>query len=152
MILFYLPPKESALYIIFAKDELIKRFGQPLKEESVIKPNYRDPGGVDGIEHSTLYYDGMTIRVITNMTPINRIPHTPSYIKEMHITSPKYKLVFGLSIGTNKKQYIDNLGNKYLEDGDALIFNESIYHSISIKFSDKGESESITWLTDENSD
>ena len=136
----------------YAKQEILKRFGQPLKEEAVIKPNYRDPGGVDGIEYSTLYYEGMVIRVITDMTPINHIPHTPSYVKEIQITSPKYKLVYGLSIGTDKKHYIDSLGKEYNEDLGALVFDASIYHRILIKFSDAGKSESITWLTDENSD
>ena len=36
--------RDRALYG-HAKQEIIKRFGPPTKEESVIKPDYRDPGG-----------------------------------------------------------------------------------------------------------
>ena len=100
----------------------------------------------------------MTIYVETDTT--SQIASS-SWIKKIHITSPKYNLVYDLSIGTDKNQYIEKLGKKYVGgtydlDMNPLSYNVSIYessngaslhtfHEITIMISPAGKSESITW-------
>lgn len=139
-----------------AKKELLDRFGQPLKIESRAGLSPQIVGST--IEKSILQYDGMTIDIETDITSkFNQ----PSWVRRLHISSSKYVLSNGLSIGATKGRYLEILGNNYRQDQNTITFDVSVYlnhvgttfhltQSVSIKFSDTGKSESITWIYHEH--
>jgi hypothetical protein len=106
-----------------SKNDIIKRFGKPLKDSS-IKTKGSDPD-----EILTWEYKGLTIILYR---PMDSSEGTDYYwISKIMLTNPDYSLKYGLKIGEPRSAFLKQLGNPGQEIGRLLIYNTDNYSPIS---------------------
>ncbi len=132
-----------------AREKILQRFGQPRTVETQTEPD-REPGIVNEVE--TWRYEGLEI-----------ITSRPTYgsrrwLKRITLTSPSYKLKFGLSIGSPKEAFIKRLGppNPWRSKPNVFEYPTAYYGaegsvavggslSLYIYFDKRNRAEKIVW-------
>jgi hypothetical protein len=89
-----------------AKENVLQRFGKPNPTDRVLSTIESDRFGL--IQTTYWYYDGLEIW-ITQQPPGS----ASSWFRKIILTSPAYKLKFGLSIGVKRDQFLATLGPPY---------------------------------------
>ena len=132
-------------------ERIFQRFGQPRRVESRQEPDRREPGGISEIK--TWHYDGLEI--ITS----GWVGYPEQWLKKITLTSPKYKLKFGLAIGAPKEAFIRRLGPPQPSKkkvSDSIGYSAYIYKSeegavfvshsvVNIWFDKEDRAKKITW-------
>ncbi len=134
------------------KNDLKRRFGEPLRESIKKEPDIREPGVI--LEFLTLEYPGLTI-VISR--PINQTSTSDEYwISEIILSNPAFTLKYGMKVGQPKHIFLKHLGIPD-EDADSIIrystdnyttinnVNFAGHVQISIEFDDKKNVKKIRW-------
>ena len=124
-----------------ATETLLKRFGQPLKVDKRSGPDSREPWVITEVE--IWHYDGLQIAISGDLGFKKRwIPH-------ITLTSPEYKLKFGLAIGSPKDAFIERLGPPHSSYSDAERFSyvgtDLDVYDLDIYFDKSGNANKIVW-------
>jgi hypothetical protein len=123
-----------------AAKKLVERFGLPLKVERKRRAHGREPGTI--IEVEIWRYDGLEVDIWGDYGSTKR------WISQITLTSPKYKLKFGLAIGSPKKAFVERLGppNPNYDKSDHFSYLAGPeYVSVDIYFDKSGLATKIVW-------
>lgn len=121
-----------------AIEKIYYRFGQARRVDVQIEPDAREPGVTNEVK--TWHYDGLEIITSGSVLTLGR------WIDKITLTSPKYKLKFGLSIGLPREAFIAKLGQPSNEGPKAMGY-WAYYHTsaVNIWFDEEDQAEKITW-------
>lgn len=137
------------------KEKLLRRFGEPRELKMRKEPHKRDPT-VLHVEVYTWQWEGLEI-ITTRLILYEGYDDPVQFVKEITLTSPKYKLKFGLSIGAPRAAFIDKLGRPHSEGPKAAMEYETEFYAgeggatfvhrpyISIEFDAEQLAKKITW-------
>lgn len=125
-----------------AAKKLVERFGLPLNVDKRSGPSGREPGVIREAEF--WHYDGLEFRLVGDYGSTTRS------ISQITLTSPKYKLKFGLAIGSPKEVFVETLGppNQYRSNYELFSYPASYVggeHSLDIYFDKSGGAIKIVW-------
>jgi hypothetical protein len=139
-----------------AKEKVLRRFGKPNPTDRVQSTIQGEPRTVGLFYTKYWYYDGLEIRL---GQPVGA---TNTWVRQIILTSPDYRLKFGLSIGAKRSQFLAVLGAPYQPSwrvkptGDSLIYSSEYEGSedgvaiatrsrVHIFFDDEYRAEKIVW-------
>ncbi len=134
-----------------AIEKIYHRFGQPRRVEVKTKRDERDSDIINEVK--TWHWDGLEIVTWGAIRQLGR------WVKRITLTGQKYKLKFGLSIGSPRETFIEKLGppHRVIKDDPARLVYGSDYvtgedgvafgsHSwIYIDFDKQDRAEKIIW-------
>ncbi|GMQ89807.1 MAG: hypothetical protein BMS9Abin10_0141 [Gammaproteobacteria bacterium] len=124
-----------------AAKKLVERFGLPLNVDKRSGPDSREPGVITEVE--TWYYDGLEISIWGDYGSAKR------WIGGITLTSPKYKLKFGLAIGSPKKAFVERLGppNPYNSNAERFSYvgTDLDVYDLDIYFDKASRATKIVW-------
>lgn len=125
-----------------AAEKLVERFGLPLTVEKRSGPDAREPGVITEVE--TWRYDGLEVAIWGDYGSRKRS------ISQITLTSPKYRLKFGLAIGSPQEAFIERLGPPRELHSTSELFSYvaeyfGLYPSVDIHFDKSGRATKIVW-------
>lgn len=136
------------------REKLLQRFGEPRKLEMRKEPDKRDPT-VLHVEVCTWQWEGLEI--ITARPILHPGYDEPNrWIKQITLIGPRYKLKFGLSIGSPREAFIEKLGRPWREGPEIIRYWADYYASeggasfvsrpvFYIEFDGQNRANRITW-------
>lgn len=119
-----------------AIEKIYYRFGQARHVEVRLEPDDREPGVTNEVK--TWHYDGLEIITSGSVLTLGR------WIDKITLTSPKYKLKFGLSIGARREDFLAKLGRPSNEGPKAMGYWAQ-HTVVNIWFDEEDRAEKITW-------
>lgn len=123
-----------------AIEKIYYRFGQARRADVRTEPDAREPGITNEVK--TWYYDGLEIITSGSVLTLGR------GIAKITLTSPDYKLKFGLSIGSPQEAFLEKLGPPHptLIDTDSSMVGYIGQHSfVYIYFDKQNRAKKIVW-------
>lgn len=127
-----------------AKKKLLRRFGQPSRQDMRKEPHKRDPT-VRHVEVYTWQWKGLEI-ITRRSIGYEDYGKPIQYIESITLTSPKYILKFGLAIGAARAAFIEKLGRPSSEGPKAMSYwNEPYDPVVNIWFDEQDRVKKITW-------
>lgn len=125
-----------------APKKLVARFGLPSRVDKRSGPDGREPGVITEVE--TWRYDGLEVVIWGDYGSTKR------WISQITLTSPKYKLKFGLTIGSSREAFAERLGppNPHLSHPELYSYlggSTGTYASVDIYFDKSGRATKIVW-------
>jgi hypothetical protein len=127
-----------------AKETVLQRFGKPNPTDRVLSTIESDRFGL--VQTTYWYYDGLEIW-ITQQPPGS----SGSWLRKIILTSPAYKLKFGLSIGAKRSQFLatlsppDRAGGKSFGSLDYFVSRGLSGARVQILFDQEDRAEKIVW-------
>jgi hypothetical protein len=131
-----------------AAKKILQRFGKPRQMKSRQEASKREPGGINDI--NTWHYDGLEI--IT----LGWVGYSEQWVEKITLTSPNFKLKFGLKIGSPKSAFTKLLGQPWREEPGLVQYWATYYESregvafvshpyLDIEFDAENRAKKITW-------
>jgi hypothetical protein len=133
-------------------DDVLKRFGEDVRTKYETGPDGREPQVIN--ELATLEYPGLTIRVWRN----DHMPERRYKISAIMLTSPEYRLKYGLRVGQPKTAFLKVLGapndlespKNYKDNGVLLAYEAGVDPDekvvVRIEFDQNDLATKITWF------
>lgn len=132
-------------------DNVVTRFGEDVRTKYETGPDGREPQVIN--ELATLEYPGLTIRVWRN----DHMPERRYKISSIVLTSPQYRLKYGLGIDQSKALFLKVLGapnypespKNYKDNGQPLSYevgtdpDEKV--DVTIYFDQNNDATEIRW-------
>jgi hypothetical protein len=125
-----------------AAEKLVERFGLPLTVKKRSGPDAREPGVITEVE--TWRYDGLEVAIWGDYGSRKRS------ISQITLTSPKYRVKFGLAVGSPQEAFIERLGPPRELHSTSELFSYvaeyfGLYPSVDIHFDKSGRATRIVW-------
>jgi hypothetical protein len=122
-----------------SRDSLIEAFGNPIKEKSSQK---NDLIGKDDFQNTREYqFDGLSIQLLSN----DSFNENDTYFHVL-IESKKYKLKYGISIGSTKDEVFKKLGTPDTDNGKELTYiNKQYWYDVYFYYENNTVIK-ITWV------